>query len=425
MSLLGKLFGGRSLEQERAHADALFAGSDFGAAKLSYERAHGLAKGQPALQQELASRSQACQNAIAEQHLEEAQRLSQDGTHGNLELAFESLRQAELTAADPALQRRAREHMEQLDRRAVRAEVAEHSAPNEEDRFELIAGSFDNDQYAEYTAHGEPVKQALLLLHDGQTAEARALLEEVLKTADAPRYLWFELGRARLAENDLEGGEQALENFLQSLHLGEGGDARLLARIELAQLARARGDFDGAVAHYESALTAAPEDPRPYLAMASFFRQEKLLEEAVDVLEAGLEALQGQPPDVRLWQELGLALADQGRDAEAIRWLERIVELLSSQRQTDMPPDGIARLADLYERSGRAMRALDLYSLLAHGTDLPRLYHYHEQAARLLLGMDMPEDARRMLVRALELSPEEPEIRARLRAALQALEKPE
>jgi tetratricopeptide (TPR) repeat protein len=414
MSLLGKLFGSRTLEQERAHADALFGRGELGTAKLAYERAHALAKGQPELQRELSDRSRACQDAIARLHFDEAERLIAEGNH---ELALESLKQVELTAADASLQRQARERAEQLERAAVRSEVAEHTAPNEEDRFELIAGSFDNDQYAEYLAHGEPVKQALLLLHDGKTAQARALLEEILKTADGPRYLWFELGRARLADNDAAGGEKALEQFLQTLHLDEGGDARLLARIELAQIARGRGDVDAAIAHYESALTAAPEDPRPYLAMANFFRQEKLLEEAVDVLEAGIDALQGQPPDVRIWQELGLALADQGRDAEAISWLERMVELLSNQRVTDLPPEGATRLAELHERAGRSARALDLYAMLAHGSDLPRLYHYYEQAARLLQAMDMPAEARRNLVRALELAPEDPVVKARLKAA--------
>jgi tetratricopeptide (TPR) repeat protein len=419
MSLLGKLFGGRTLEQERAHADALFGQEDFGPAKLAYERAASLAKGQPDMQRELLARAEACANAIAKQQLAEAERMAREGS---LELAFEALRQVELTAADPALQQLARERMELLERAVVRAEVAEHTAPNEEDRFELIAGGFENDQYAEYLAHGDNVKQALLLLHDGETTSARALLEEVIKTADGPRYLWFELGRARLADNDLTGGQEALESFLASLHEDEGGDARLLARTELAQLARAKGDFDGAVAHFEAALTAAPEDPRPYLAMASFFRQEKLHDEAVEVLEAGLEAVHGRRPDVRLWQELGLTLAEQGKDAEAIKWLERMVELLSSQKLTDMPPEGTAKLAELHERAGRNTRALDLYSLLAHGSDVPRLFHYHEQAARLLLASNMVQDARRMLLRALELAPDDAAVKARIQASLKATE---
>lgn len=426
MSLFGKLFGGRSPEQERAHADALFEQGDFGAAKLSYERAaaSGLAKEQPALLSQLQQRVRACSDALARNHLSEAERLLNEG---QLDFAKEELQQAKQTAADPALLRAADDRLAQLERVIVQAETTVQMPPSDEDRFELIAGGFENDQYAEYLAHGEPVKQALLCLHEGETARARALLEEVIKHADGPRFLWFELGRARLAEGDSEGGQLALEAFLHTLQLDEGGDARLLAQIELAQLAHARGDFEAAVAHHESALTALPDDPRPYLAMASYFRREKLVDEAIDVLEAGLEALEGKPPDVRLWQELGLALADAGREQEAVTWLERLVALLASQRHTDLPPEGAVRLATLYERSGNISRALDLYALLARGTDRPNLHVYHEQAARLMTELGLHDEAHRMLVRARELvaGTEDAAGRARIEAAIAARAVPE
>jgi len=419
MSLFGKLFGGRSPEQERAHADALFAKGEYGAAKLAYDRARDHAKGDPALQSELTQKADACRDALARQHLAEAVRLIREGS---VELGRDELQQVLQIAADPQLLKEAEERAEQLERRVVLAEVAQQTAPNEEDRFELIAGGFEDDQYAEYQAHGEPLKQALLHLHDGDTAQALALLEELIQHADAPRYLWFELGRARLAQGDSGGGQAALEKFLGSLHLEEGGDARLLAQIELAQLAHARGEFDTAVAHYEAALAALPDDPRPYLALASFFRREKLLDEASEVLEAGLEALEGRRPDIRLWQELGLTAADAGRDAQAIEWLERVVALLVAQQHTDLPPEGTVRLAQLHEKAGNLGRALDLYTLLTRGSDLLSLHVYHEQAARLLSALDMRDDARRMLVRGRELVPTgHTEAAARIEAALSAL----
>jgi tetratricopeptide (TPR) repeat protein len=418
----GKWFGGRSLEEERGHADALFAQGEFGSAKLAYDRALGLAKGMPELQASLQTHIDACRDAIAKQHLAEAERLVNEG---NVDFARDELHQVKDTAVDKALLRLADDLLDRLERAVVRAELQEHEAPAEEDRFELIAGGFEEDQYAEYMAHGEPAKRALLLLHDGRTADARAALEALIEGADGPRYLWFELGRARLADGETEGGQEALERFLHALHAEEGGDARLLAETELAQLAHARGDFDAAVAHYESALTSMPDDPRPYLAMAAFFRREKLTEEAIEVLESGIEALDGQQPDFRLWQELGLALADAGRDAEAIEHLERVVALLSSQHHhTELPPEGAIRLADLYERSGRPARALDLYSLLARGSDRPNLHLYHEQAARLMEQLGLHDDARRMLLRARELAPAEDAEQQRIAQKLAALEQP-
>jgi tetratricopeptide (TPR) repeat protein len=417
MALFGKFFGGRSLEDERARADKLFEQREYGSAKLAYERALDQAKGASDVVAALEERIRACRDAIAQGHLQEARAQIEQG---NVDFARDELRQVRETAADPQLLRAAEELADKLERAVVRAEMAEHAAPDEEDRFELIAGGFENDQYAEYLAHGEPAKRALLLLHDGNTREARELLEGLIQGADAPRYLHFELGRARLAEGDAEGGAASLTQFLSTLHEDEGGDPRLLAQIELAQLCSARGDSEAAVAHYEAALTAMPDDPRPYLAMANYFRREKLTEEAIDVLEAGLEALAGKQPDPRLWQELGLALVDAGRDAQAIDWLERVVSLYASQQHTDLPPEGAVALAGLYERSGRAARALDLYSLLAGGSDRPNLSHYHEETARLMQSLGLPDDARRMLLRARELAPDDA-ARARIQAALDAL----
>jgi tetratricopeptide (TPR) repeat protein len=192
--------------------------------------------------------------------------------------------------------------------------------------------------------------------------------------------------------------------------------------MELAQLVHARGDFDAAVAHYEAALSAMPEDPRPYLAMASFFRREQLNEEAIEVLQAGLEALEGRPADFRLWQELGLAHAELGHDAQATEWLERMVAHLASQNQTDLPPEGALRLAHLYESSGRDARALDLYSLLARGSDRTNLHQYHMEAARLMQKLGLSGDARRMLQRARELAPPDDGVRAKIAQALAELE---
>jgi tetratricopeptide (TPR) repeat protein len=289
----------------------------------------------------------------------------------------------------------------------------------------VIAGGFEDDQYAEYIAHGDAMKEALLELHDGRTKEARAALERLVETADGPRYLWFELGRARLAEGAIDAGTEALEKFLASLHAEEGGDARLSAHIELAQLVRARGDFEGAVAHYEQALESLPDDPRPYLALASFFRKEQLLDEAIEVLQAALAGRDEATPDFRLWQELGLAYADAGKDPEAIEQLERMVDFLTRRNQRDLPPEGTRRLAVLYERSGRPARALDLYTLLAEGSDLANLLDYQLEAARLLKQLGLGSEARRMLQRALELAAADPTQKARIDAALAQLDQTE
>src|ERR1700754_3878915 len=108
MSLLGKLFGKRSLEQERAHADELFAAGDFGPAKLAYERAQDLAE-QPDLKAALGAQVDACRDAIAEKRLAEAEKLIAEG---NLVFAGEELQGAMETAASAALIARAEQRLE-------------------------------------------------------------------------------------------------------------------------------------------------------------------------------------------------------------------------------------------------------------------------------------------------------------------------
>jgi tetratricopeptide (TPR) repeat protein len=419
MSFLGKLFGKRTLEQERAHADELFAAGEFGSAKLAYERAQDLARESPEVTQQLAQKIDACRDSIAEHRIAEAENLI---AQGNLEFAREELRGAMETAANRELIVKAEQRIESLERRERVAQHAAESEQTPDDRFDVISGGFEDDQYNEYTAHGEPMKRALLALHDGKIPEARAELESLIQSADGPRYLWFELGRARLADGAIEPGSEALAKFLDSLHPEEGGDARLIAHMELAQLVHARGDFDGAVAHYERALEALPDDPRPYLAMAGFFRREQLFDEAIEVLEAALSSRDEGDPDFRLWLELGLAYADAGRDELAITQLERVIDYLTRRNQRDLPPEGTLRLAALYEKSERPARALDLYTLLADGSDRQNAFAYELEAARLMQSLGLTAEARRMLQRAREDAPADETMRAKVEEIAKALE---
>lgn len=419
MALFGKLFGKRSLESERAQADSLFQAGELGPAKLAYERAQDLAPAGSDAFQYLQAQSALCRDRLAEQRLAAAEKFIAQGT---LELARDELQSAIETAASEALIARAEQRIESLEQVELREQQDATPELAADDRFEVISGGFEEDQYAEYLAHGEAMKRALLLLHDGATQQARQELEQLILSADAPRYLWFELGRARLADGASEAGAEALEKFLAGLAPEEGGDARLLAHIELAQLVHARGDFDGAVAHYEQALEAMPADPRPYLAMSAFFRSQQLFEEAIEVLEAALEGRDEHNPDFRLWQELGLAYMGAGRDADAVAQLERVVDFFARRTQRDLPPEGTLALAALYEKSQRPARALDLLTVLAEGSDRANAWAYQLEAARLAKTLGHQADARRMLKRATELAPQDAAVRERIEQIRSSLE---
>jgi len=119
----------------------------------------------------------------------------------------------------------------------------------------------------------------------------------------------------------------------------------------------------------------------------------------------------------------GQTAFDAGDDARATEWLERVVAHFASRQHTDLPPEGTLRLARLYEkRPDGAARALDLYSILAQGSDQPNLPLYHLEAARLMKGLDLKVEARRMLQRARELAPSDAEVQTGISEALRDLE---
>ena len=140
------------------------------------------------------------------------------------------------------------------------------------------------------------------------------------------------------------------------------------------------------------------------------------------MLEAGTDALDGNQRPWRITLELGLAHADLGATATAVELLEEVVGYFVARQQLDLPPDCAVPLARLHEQNGNPSRALDLYRLLAAGSDLPALYLYHREAARLMLALDLRTEARRMLQRALEVAPDDPAVREDLTKRLAEVE---
>ena len=162
--------------------------------------------------------------------------------------------------------------------------------------------------------------------------------------------------------------------------------------MELAQLIHARGeDFDAAaVAHYRAALTAHARRPAavPRAWQISFDARSCSTKRSKCSKQATLDALADGPADVRLWQELGLTHADlpgTTQQASDRGWSAWSLHFSRARSETDLPPEGTLRLAALYERRpDGAVRALDLYSMLARGSDRPNLHLYHMEAARLM-----------------------------------------
>ena len=106
--------------------------------------------------------------------------------------------------------------------------------------------------------------------------------------------------------------------------------------------------------------------------------------DAVEILTSAIDALgaDGQRP-WRLEIELGLAHAALGQDEQAIAVLEGALGYLTTRHGLDLPPEGAVPLAELHEKHDNRGRALDLYNLLASGSDVANHFLYYRSAARL------------------------------------------
>lgn len=418
MGLFGKIFGGKSAADHAARGDALLDKDDPGGAKLAYERALDKAQSDDE-RATYRARIEEARDGIAYLRLDEAERLL---AQGDLELARDELAGAlEVAAGDEASQE-IQDRIDSLERDDAIAAATTDGEIGDEDKWAVIVGRWEDAQAEELEEYGEPLRDALLTLHDGEAEEAHEMLEALLEEAEAPRFLWAEVARGRLAVGDDEGGREALEELVDSIAADEIGEVWLGAQVTLADLADKADDFEGAMAHYQKAVEVFDDDHRSFFAMGRFLRTKELPEEAIDVLEAAAGLLDDVRPDWQVLEELGLAYADAERDDEAVATLERVITFFTDRKLVDFPIRTTRTLAELHEDQGKLERAADLHASLARGSDRANHAEYHREAGRLLGELGLRDEARRMLKRAIALASEDEEGRQEAEALLEALD---
>jgi tetratricopeptide (TPR) repeat protein len=401
MSFFQKLFGGGSFESLRAEADAHFDAGRFGEAKLAYDRASAKQKGAAAADvTHVTTRIEACRDALAEARMQAA---ADFAANGDDELARAELEGALETAASATLVRTIEQRLEALERGDAR-ERARPPTVGDDELFEAMSGSWEPEQREEYDAAGPRLREALLAANAGRFGDAVALLEALVAAARSPHYLHFELGVARIGADDAAGAEPALRAFLASIGPDEGGAARLAAHASLANILDGRGDEEGAVDELGRAVEALEDDPRPYILLGNYLRRRGHATDAIDVLESALAVIGEGQVDPFVLQEYALAHRDAGRDADAERLLEQLVDSQVKQGRLDLPPEGTTALAELHEKRGNLQRAADLWRSLTRGSDRTNHLRYHREAARLLVALGLRDEARRMYQRAAELA---------------------
>lgn len=418
MGIFGRIFGG-SFAELRGDGDAHFDAKKWGEAKLAYERALDKKKGEAEdAVAHCLKRTHTCRDELAKERIAHAEELLAAGSR---ELAEAELEGAMETASDEAIARDAERRLETLEKRDARERATEQQI-EPEDIYEAVSGNWEPEQADEYATYGEPFRKALLSRFASETKSARAALEDILRAAEDPHYLKYEVGLTRLRDEDVEGGSAMLREFLESIGPDEGGEARLAAHQELARLADERGDEEAAVAELEASMTAFDDDPRPYVMLGNYLRTKGHAREAADVLRAAGEVYISERPDPSLMQELGLALKEAGDEDEAFEMLERMVDVLVTQQRLDLPPPGAIALAELAEKRGDFARAADMWRALSRGSDHAGHLRYHREAGRVLVAAGLPKEARRMLVRASELAKDDEAAAKQIAADLAKLE---
>jgi tetratricopeptide (TPR) repeat protein len=408
MGFFKRIFGGASFDDERKEADALFEAKNFEEARIAYQRAIDRKKDASAdAVEHCQERIGECLDRMAEQRIEEAERLTEEG---HIDLAETELRNAAELAASDEIAKRARELLELLEQKDAKERASLPAELDDDDRWALIAGNWEGPQEDEYEEYGDELRGALLALHDNEAKKAREALEALLEEADEAVYLWLEVGRARILDKDDEAAEEALRMFLDRLDEDEGGPTRLSALAELAGIRERAGDEAGAIAELEKAMEAFPEEPLAYYWMGRHLHIKGHAEEAVEVLEAGAVLLDEDNPDVGFLELLGVACLAAEEDEKAIAYLDRVIARAIAIRRLDgepvLRPDTAMARAALHEKAGEHEKAAGLYRSLARGPDRANHFLYHREAGRLLVEADLPDEAHRMLTRAKALAPD-------------------
>jgi len=423
MSFFKKLFGGRSFADQISEANTLFDEGRWAEARLAYERAvDGAGGGDDTAPAE--KRMNQCLDSLAKARVEEAERLLENGHY---DLAEAELQNALELAASDAIRIDARRRIETLEKEdAVRQQADVPDEMSDEDRWALLAGNWEEDQLDEYDDYGDEFREAMLAMHDDEGEKALAGLEAISDAFEGTVYLWLEIGRARALCEDWEGAEKAIRTFLGELEEDEGGVARMSARASLAGLRDRADDEEGAMAELEAAMEEFPDQTTPFLMMGRFLFDKEYFEEAADVLQAGTQLLDPDQTDWRYLEQLGLALAESGELERAAAYLDEVilffVGLRRHDRPLEYPPQTATVRAAIHEEAGELDKAADLYRTLADGGDTANHLEYHREAARLLLALDLRDDARRMLTRALALVEDDQETLDEIESQLAELE---
>jgi tetratricopeptide (TPR) repeat protein len=221
-----------------------------------------------------------------------------------------------------------------------------------------------------------------LLLDEGKSQEAVALLQGILQRAPTPR-LWELLGDAYNQIHDLPSAEQAYRQA------SEAQPDDLNHRKQLAQTLLAEEKLPEALEQFQRLSQMDADDPDNYLRLAEIYRQLKQLDKAEQNV---LLAKQRAPNNLEVTYYEASIYRDEGRFDDSIRVLSDAVTAVKTE--SEFTPARRRTLAILYQQLGQLYRETSNYTAAVNTfEEMLRLGAEEDRRARVMI-MDTYRDAR-------------------------------
>jgi tetratricopeptide (TPR) repeat protein len=242
---------------------------------------------------------------------------------------------------------------------------------NEHDKAEgVLRGILKNDP------ENESAIQQLteLLLDEGKSSEAVALLEGMSSRASSPMLLDL-LGDAYTQTKDLAKAEASYRKATEL-------DPSELSHLRgLGQTLMAEEKYPDALVVYQKLVDLMPDEADNYLHLAQIYRETKQLDKAEENL---LKARQYEPGDVKVMYNEAMLYRAQGRYDDAIRVLSDAITGVKGQ--SAVLPSRRRSLAILYQELGQLYKDKQSYQAAVYTyEELGHLGEEEDRRARLLI----------------------------------------
>src|SRR5271168_1518937 len=242
---------------------------------------------------------------------------------------------------------------------------------NDHDKAEAVLQSMLKDD-PENEAAIEQLTQ--LLLDEGKSAEAVALLEGISQHSPSPTLLDL-LGDAYTQSHDLAKAEQA---YRKAVDLDP---SELSHQRGLGQTLMSEEKFSDALVVYEKLADLMPDDSDVYLRIAQIYRELHQLDKAEENL---VKARQYAPGSLEVMYNEAKLYESQGRFDDAIRVLSDAVTGIKGQ--SAVLPARRRSLAILYQQLGQLYRdSQNFQAAIYTYEELGHLGQEEDQRSRLLI----------------------------------------